>query len=477
MSEKKKRIVLEQHEWGDADLDTIQAMMDGDGVLKAETPLRAYLNDHPDDMRALFLMGRVYLSSERFAEARVLYEYLRHTYPAKIEVLLNLAKAYDLLLWWETSAKLYQEVLMADPDNLKALLGLSTCAVQEHDPERALYWSDRALAVDPTAVQALSNRGFAYLQQREFEAGWRHYEYGVGHLKWRHQISYIGEPRWQGETGKDVNLIIHTEQGIGDQIAGVEPLHEAIRDCNVLALDCDPKLKALFRRSFPQIPYVGREAIVRAIESGAITPTHTGGIFSLHTHYRKREQDYSKRPYLVANPGLRAMYRGWLDALGSGLKVGLALSGGHTLTHKAARRVPLDALLPILRQPHTFVSLEYLDRRSEFADFLGRKGITIHTNPHIEMNLNFEEPAALIAELDLVIGVPTTAMHAAGALGTPAFCMVHSTPNIHYCNAGEQMPYYNSVRLFRRQNDNRWTDTVRDVLAAFNDFQRVEEAA
>ena len=79
--------------------------------------------------------------------------------------------------------------------------------------------ADKALAVQPGAIQALSNKAFAYLQDRDFGNGWPLYEHGAGHLKYRQVRSYIGEPRWQGELGDDVRLLVHSEQGIGDQIA------------------------------------------------------------------------------------------------------------------------------------------------------------------------------------------------------------------------------------------------------------------
>lgn len=473
----KQRIVLEQHHWKDGDLDVIRWMMDQSNWEQAEKTLRYYLNDNPDDFRAQFLLGRLYISTDRYAEGRLCYQYLRDRFPERIDVALNLAKAHDYLLDWETSAALYHEILEKDPGNVKAMTHLGAIAVQLHKPQEAIEWCDKALTIEPGATQPLSNKAFAYLQMRDFANGWKYYEHGAGHLRWRQVYQYAGEPRWRGEKGKDVKLIIYSEQGIGDQIAGIEPLREAMRDCDVIGLDTDPKMRKLFRRAFPEIPFHGREDINKAIERGDIAPTHSGGIFSLHTHYRRSESDYPKRPYLTADPGLRAMYRGWLDSLGGGLKIGLSLSGGHSLTHKTARNLPLDALLPILRTRNTFVSLEYRDRGSDFDDFCARKGIRIHTNPHIVANLDFDDPAALIAELDVVIGVPGTAMHACGALGTSAICLVHKTPNAHYCNEGELMPYYGSVRMIRREQDDRWVESVEQAKAWLDDMQTVEEAA
>jgi hypothetical protein len=54
----KKRIVLQQHHWQPGDLDVIRAMMDKYQWGEAQKLLTHYLNDHPDDQRALFLLGR-----------------------------------------------------------------------------------------------------------------------------------------------------------------------------------------------------------------------------------------------------------------------------------------------------------------------------------------------------------------------------------------------------------------------------------
>ena len=472
-----KRVVLEQHHWTAGDLDYIRALLDSELFEQADVALKHYLNDNPDDMRGLFLLGRLRIVQERYADARCLYDWVLTTYGERVETLLNLAKAYDMLCAWDKSEEVYRRILDMEPDNIKAMLGLSTIAVQRHDTATVHEWADKALALKPDAIQALSNKGFAYLQDRDFGQGWPLYEHGAGHLKYRQVRNYVGEPRWQGETGKDVRLLVYSEQGIGDQIAGIEPLSDVMQCVTVAALDVDPKMRKLFERSFPGIPVHG-DALKQQLDWGEKPDiTHSCSLFTLHTHFRKSEEDYHKTPYLVADPGLRAMYRGWLDSLGGGLKIGLCLNGGHSLTGKRARNLPLDALLPVLRQPHTFVSLEYQDKREELRDFTARRKIPIHVNSHIQANLDYDDPAALIAELDLVIGVPTTAIHAAGALGTPAFCLVHPWPNQHYCNHGDLMPYYGSVRMFRRPTDDEWADSVDEVAEALRAFAGMRKAA
>ena len=71
--------------------------------------------------------------------------------------------------------------------------------------------------------------------------------------------------------------------------------------------------------------------------------------------------------------------------------------------------------------------------------------------------------AALIASLDLVITVCTTAVHLSGALGKPAWVMVPAVAEWRYLETGAHLPWYPALRLFRQQNPGAWDGVVADV--------------
>jgi len=75
--------------------------------------------------------------------------------------------------------------------------------------------------------------------------------------------------------------------------------------------------------------------------------------------------------------------------------------------------------------------------------------------------------AALVSRLDLVISVCQTAIHVAGALGVPCWCLVPSEPSWRY-GAGDStvIPWYNSVRLIRQVNkSNDWLPVIMNVTS------------
>jgi ADP-heptose:LPS heptosyltransferase len=68
---------------------------------------------------------------------------------------------------------------------------------------------------------------------------------------------------------------------------------------------------------------------------------------------------------------------------------------------------------------------------------------------------DYDETAALVAELDLVISVQTSVVHLAGGLGVPCWAIIPAKPLWRYGMTGDDFPWANSVRLFR-QRKHEW---------------------
>jgi len=108
---------------------------------------------------------------------------------------------------------------------------------------------------------------------------------------------------------------------------------------------------------------------------------------------------------------------------------------------------------PILDLDADFISLEYKDRSDEIRQFTDKTGIVIHDYPWATQTKDYDDTAALVAELDLIVSVPTSVVHLAGALNRPCLCLVHDRPHFMFGLRGNKMPYYDSIELFRRNGD------------------------
>jgi ADP-heptose:LPS heptosyltransferase len=81
---------------------------------------------------------------------------------------------------------------------------------------------------------------------------------------------------------------------------------------------------------------------------------------------------------------------------------------------------------------------------------------------------DFDETAAIIANLDLVITVDTSMGHLAGAIGKPVWILLSKASDWRWLVDREDTPWYPTARLFRQPQPGAWSPVVADVAAALS---------
>jgi hypothetical protein len=183
--------------------------------------------------------------------------------------------------------------------------------------------------------------------------------------------------------------------------------------------------------------------------------------------------DFPQRShYLVADSQRIDYWRDRLDALGPGLKVGISWRGGIARTGQSERSIALDQLLPSLSGPNVhFISLQYTDCQEELATLHRQCGIDMH---HWQDALDdYDETAALVKALDLVVSVCTAVIHLSGALGQRVWIMAPLVPEWRYGLQGETMPWYPSARVFRQTQRGYWAPVIEKVASELERICRV----
>jgi ADP-heptose:LPS heptosyltransferase len=77
---------------------------------------------------------------------------------------------------------------------------------------------------------------------------------------------------------------------------------------------------------------------------------------------------------------------------------------------------------------------------------------------------DFEDTAAVLAQLELVISVDTSVAHLAGAMGIPTWILLPYAPDWRWFLNRDDSPWYPTVRLFRQTEPGNW-DSVMTRLA------------
>ena len=89
---------------------------------------------------------------------------------------------------------------------------------------------------------------------------------------------------------------------------------------------------------------------------------------------------------------------------------------------------------------------------------------------------DFADTAAIIANLDLVIGVDTSVIHLAGALGKPVFLLDRYDNCWRWLHGRDDSPWYPTLRIFRQTRIGDWDPVVRRAAEALAGIQRDDHA-
>ena len=360
--------------------------------------------------------------------------------------------------------------------------GVALHEVGRFDEALAAYGA--ACALDPGHPLARFHRAITLLTLGRFAEGWPDYELRLASEDRPRRVFPF--PRWQGESLAGKTLLVHAEQGIGDEVLFASCLPEIVAAARGCVIDCAPQLAALFRRSFPTatvhggsqsdpVDWAGPLGIDLQVPAGSL-PLHLardGSAFPAHAGY------------LRADPLKVARWRERLRTLGPGRAIGVSWRGGTPRTRTDRRSLPLAELAPLFGETGLhFVSLQYgPDAAAEVERFAAGSGTRVHHWP--EAIDDYDETAALASALDGVVSVCTAIVHLAGALGRPVWVAVPRVPEWRYGAQGAGMPWYPTVRLVRQAERGGWApvvDAVRRELASgsadgFGDPPRRPEAA
>jgi tetratricopeptide (TPR) repeat protein len=345
-------------------------------------------------------------------------------------------------------------------------LGLLLKECQRWEEAEACF--RRALALDPGYAGARWNLAMHRLLLGDFTEGWPlHEARWAGAPELRTLVSQIPHPRWQGEPLRGRTLLVWGEQGAGDilQFARYLPrLAERVHGEGGRLLVCASRpLQSLLDRSFRDVL---DGPVFDDRKASAPFDCHCP-LLSLPLHLGLGAGDMAVPvPYL--RPG-SARVDHWKKRLAGDqkLRVGLAWSGSLTHQRNPLRAVGVDAYTRFADVPGlSFYSLQF--GAADGVAPARAAGLKLaDLTPEME---DFNDSAAFITQLDLVISVCTSTAHLAGALGVPCWVPLDVNPHWAWLLEREDSPWYPRTRLFRQRRYREWEPVLQDLHAALRQW-------
>lgn len=435
-------------------LKAIHELVEANDFENAFPLIDAVLEADPNNAPALHFLGYVYLMGGQYSFAYQAYRRALQEHPGNHALWTSLGRAAHELNRHDEAIKCFLKSAEINPEYAMAYANAAATFAKISKWEDAEKSARLALECDPNDLPAHLNLAHALLAQGKWKEGWQEWGKSLG-CKYRKEWVYGDETRWDGSPDKRV--VIYGEQGLGDEIFYASCVPDAIEISQKVWIDCDPKLEGLFKRSFPRSEVHGtrRDESPNWIVNASIE--HRCAIGGLPEFFRNDSKTFPRKTYLVADPERRLMWRALFDSWGKKV-IGITTHGGAKHTNAAGRKIEFDDLLPLLEKDYAFVSLDYQPDDTELDEELN--GVKIHKFPFATQSQDYDDTAALIAELDYVVGVPTTAQHCAAAMGVQTICLV---PQHHQWRYGQpSMPWYRTMRLIY-QGEKTWAEVIKSV--------------
>lgn len=316
--------------------------------------------------------------------------------------------------------------------------------------EESFEVSNQLMKIAPEDPRVLFNHGWHWLKRGELQKGLFYLEYGRQLGTYGHKPLPSSQPLWAPETGRGHRVHLVLEGGFGDEMIHLRFGRDLVErhDCKVTVI-CHPKLADLVAR-LPWVSAVAQREAALGIYHDSWLPGMSAAL-ALGLEFK----DIQGTPYFKAHPPLVKQWGGLINRGGNRLKVGIRWSGNPQFEHQQLRLFPPELLIGLREIPG--IQLYSFQRDNDLREL---PEDIVDLGPHLK---SWDDTAAALSQMDLMISSCTSVAHLSAALGRPTWVVVPALPYFVWAIPGRTSPWYDSVRLFRQAVFGSWDNVDRDL--------------
>jgi hypothetical protein len=353
-------------------------------------------------------------------------------------------------------------------------VGMNLARQNRWDEAIKLY--EMAVRLEPENVVYHLNLAYELLCRGEYARGWVEYEW---RLKLRPHLGLrVNRTFWNGGNLQGRTILLHFEQGYGDTLQFIRYTELVKRQSGgrVVLVCQTPMLKLLARCRGVDLTCDG---------SSYEPPCHVHApIGSLPAIFGTTLENVPARvPYLIPDAVLADHWRHELarqvgtdtDGTAQPFKIGIAWQGNPEQPGDRWRSFPLARLAPLAAVPgvrlislqttHGLDQLHSPDRTFPVIELANRRG------------RDFDETAAIVSNLDLVISPDSAVAHLTGGLGVPVWLSLSAVGDWRYPTKRERTPWYPTMRIFRQTTIGDWDGVFSRMADALQEVQKGRDTA
>lgn len=317
------------------------------------------------------------------------------------------------------------------------------------DFKKAWEIAEEIHRTDPEDRRALFNRGWFLINQGQFQEGFQCLEYGRSLGVYGAPRLNTSKPIWDQSDLTNKVVILNLEGGYGDNIMQARFAAEVEKLGGKCILCCDRSLHSLFSR----ISGVSQCIVLSEVQSIFHHCWIPG--FSASWLFGHTVENLPNQPYIFPKLDSVNTWKNFFNTTKP--KIGIRWSGNPKFEHQQFRIFPPELLINLSNHVDhlQFYSLQRDNDTKELPN-------TIIDLQHFL--ISWEDTAACIQNLDLVISSCTSVAHLSAAMGKPTWVIVPILPYHVWAYGDHHSPWYNTnTRVFRQKIFGSWSDPFYDV--------------
>jgi tetratricopeptide (TPR) repeat protein len=423
----------------------------------------SFILEHNDLADFYSELGSAFMDNECDSEAYVSYHRALAVSPDHAGTLLSLGLYFFVHQDYETMEKYFSKALVLYPNKTEVCQVYANVLRDIGRASEGLPYHRKALDQNPDNKKNLYMQSLTELDLGLLKEGWEHYEARHVYVKDMGHNKHLSCPQWCGENKLGSSLMLCREQGVGDEIMFSCMLPDLAKHFSYIVYACDPKLKTLFARSFPNIifvPYNHDTPHVLAQQNFNFQSC----VGSLPRILRPTIDTFpDQRWFLLSDPMRTAHWKERFLKSGRELKVGLTWRSTIQNLSPNYYYPPIESFAPILSLKGVhFVNLQCQATEEEIQQIENLSARSLINPKNIDYFNDMDAAACVISACDVVIGPGTATIALSAALGIPTISVEALHSNLFHLGQ-EQSPWFQSMMSVKKGINRDWSAVMEDI--------------
>ena len=420
---------------------------------KESTKLLNKLNKSSAGNAKIFLsLGINFLKMQQIAQSLICFKKVITINPNLSSPYTNIGLIYtDHLQMFNKAISYLNKAIEIEPFNTKALYNLGCAYNKLGEKEKGIYYFKKVIKIKSDHYKAAYNMSLCYLATDDYKNGWSGYESRKKTLDIKEEILNIPKTKiWDGSQFKST-LVVHAEQGIGDEILISSLYNELLSRQKNLCISCDKRLIKIFERSFSGIKFVDRKSVFTVSTEAKHIFSFSVGQY-LRTNVKSFENNSKKWLYSDFKKDKEIQ-----SLIPNSNKVKIGISWKSPDAKQDNKDISLLKMISIM--PKSFfelINLQYGDIKKDTEEVWKKNKRQLILFKNIDYKNDFDSLISLIMNCDVVVTSSNVTAHFAGALGKKTFLLVPINALWYWQTKKAKSIWYPDICIYRQKEFNNW---------------------